>query len=106
MTDVPIDMTKQATSAGLSQKPAGGGSHSGVNSSTHFVDSMEHLLAEIGRIHFLIRSRARSAQAVNRNNDVQGLVISDQEVEELLARPAGTLTFSANLKDALNISNV
>lgn len=56
----------------------------------YFATSLQHLLAELACLEVLIRThvqRARQAQAVAHN--LQGLVISEEEIEALLAQPLG-----------------
>src|SRR5215469_572848 len=67
-----------------------------VNSRSYYATSTEHLLAEMDLIYLLVQLQVRSAQRVAPINDVQGLVITEEEVEGILARPAGTLSFSAH----------
>lgn len=55
-----------------------------------FCDSTDHLLAELERIDLLIQmqvARARRANAAD--NAFQGLVITEQEIDALLASPSG-----------------
>jgi hypothetical protein len=52
--------------------------------------SLEHVLAELERMDLLIRAQVqRARQTVQEEGDLQGLYISEQEVEALLAGPAG-----------------
>jgi hypothetical protein len=62
---------------------------------TYYANSLEHLLAEMDFVQLLVRTHVKAVQSAARVNDVQGLVISEQEVQNLLERPAGTLTFAA-----------
>ena len=77
----------------------------------HYTDSREHILAELERIDLLVQAQVRRARQLHKADDqFQGLVISEQEVDELLARPAGVPRFltapnppgSADLQSALN----
>jgi ATP-dependent 26S proteasome regulatory subunit len=51
--------------------------------------SLEHILAELERIDVLIETQVARARQLNRENEFQGLYISEQEVEALIARPLG-----------------
>ena len=56
----------------------------------HYTTSIQHVLAELERIDLLIRVqvwRARQLRAAD--EEFQGLYISEQEVNALLAAPAG-----------------
>ncbi|MBV8437901.1 MAG: ATP-binding protein [Silvibacterium sp.] len=50
---------------------------------------MEHIFAELERIDLLIQARVGSARQINRENDFQGLYISEKEVDALLEQPLG-----------------
>jgi ATP-dependent 26S proteasome regulatory subunit len=61
----------------------------------YYANSFEHLLAELERIDLLIQAQvSRSRQLHKTDEQFQGLVISEQEVDELLARPTGTPRFA------------
>jgi DNA polymerase III delta prime subunit len=51
--------------------------------------SIEHILAELERIDLLIQIQIRRARQVHQDDEFQGLYISEQEVDALLARPIG-----------------
>jgi AAA+ superfamily predicted ATPase len=52
--------------------------------------SLEHLLDEMGRIDLLIQNQIRRVRGMQPINDgLQGMYISDEEVDELLTRTAG-----------------
>lgn len=52
--------------------------------------SLDHLLAELGRIELLIQAQiARARQVQEADREFQGLYISEQELDALLQRPAG-----------------
>ena len=56
----------------------------------HFVDSREHLLAELERLDLLVRvqvAHVRKLQAAD--EQFRGLYISEQEVDALLNQPIG-----------------
>ena len=54
-----------------------------------FGSSQEHLRAELERIDFYIQAQVRRARRAQHHDDFQGLYISDQEVDDLLARRPG-----------------
>ncbi|HZF08726.1 MAG TPA: AAA family ATPase [Thermoanaerobaculia bacterium] len=55
-----------------------------------FAGSLAHLLAELGRIDLLIRVQvARARRLHEADPEFQGLYVSEQEIDDLLARPAG-----------------
>ncbi|MBI1277540.1 MAG: AAA family ATPase [Anaerolineaceae bacterium] len=57
---------------------------------TYFVNSLQHILAEIERIDILIRSQVARSNALGSGQDeLQGLYISEQEIEILLQKPIG-----------------
>jgi AAA+ superfamily predicted ATPase len=59
-------------------------------SSGHFTDSRGHVLAELERIDLLIRAQvARARDRNDADGEFQGLYISEQEVDTLLAAPRG-----------------
>ena len=51
--------------------------------------SIEHILAELERIDLLIQIQIRRARQLHQDDEFQGLYISEQEVDALLARPIG-----------------
>ena len=64
-----------------------------------FVDSTEHLLAELERIDLLIQMQVQRARQVNAADNVfQGLVITEQEIDTLLSAPSGLPTWMAGLE--------
>jgi SpoVK/Ycf46/Vps4 family AAA+-type ATPase len=57
---------------------------------TYFRDSREHLLAELERLDLLIQCEVRRARARHAADEqFQGLYLSEQEIDEMMARPAG-----------------
>jgi ATP-dependent 26S proteasome regulatory subunit len=63
---------------------------------SYFATSLSHVLAEMERIALLVRMQLRQARQVAESGDqFRGLVISEEEVDEILNRPAGALPFSA-----------
>lgn len=58
--------------------------------------SLQHVLGELERIDFLIRAQVeRARQTVQEEGELQGLYISEQEVDALLAGPAGMPRWAA-----------
>ena len=56
----------------------------------HYATSLQHILAELERIDLLIRVQVwRARQVQQANDEFQGLYISEQEVDALMAEPAG-----------------
>jgi Winged helix domain, variant len=56
----------------------------------YYATSLQHILAELERIDLLIRVQVWRAQQVQKaDSALQGLYISDEEVDALLAKPAG-----------------
>ncbi|MFZ0771173.1 MAG: AAA family ATPase [Candidatus Sulfotelmatobacter sp.] len=51
--------------------------------------SIEHILAELERIDLLIQIQIRRARQLHQDDEFQGLYISEQEVDSLLAQPVG-----------------
>jgi SpoVK/Ycf46/Vps4 family AAA+-type ATPase len=54
-----------------------------------FPRSIEHILAELERIDLLIEAQVRRARQLHKDNDLQGLYISEREVDAILAQPIG-----------------
>ena len=54
-----------------------------------YVRSVDHILGELERIDLLIEAQVRRARQVNKDNDLQGLYISEREVDTILAQPIG-----------------
>lgn len=52
-------------------------------------NSIEHILAELERIDLLIQIQIRHARQLHQDDEFQGLYISEQEVDSLLAQPVG-----------------
>jgi AAA+ superfamily predicted ATPase len=72
-------------------------SRSGPN---YYADSLDHILAELERLDLLVQAQAhRARQRHKADEQFQGLVISEQEVDELLARPAGVPHFACSASD-------
>src|SRR5262245_20607017 len=61
----------------------------------YYANSQEHLLAEIERIDLLIRFQvARTRRLHGSDEQFQGLYISEEELDRLLARPSGAPRWS------------
>jgi hypothetical protein len=62
---------------------------------SYFSSSLEHLLAELQRIHLLVSAQVKRARQMHKADEqFQGLVVSETEVDELLIRPAGVPRFA------------
>ena len=60
-----------------------------------YASSLEHILAEFQRIDLLIRARIQRARETQSTDaELQGLYISEREVDDLLARPLGLPTWA------------
>ena len=59
------------------------------NGSAPYASSIEHILGELERIDLLIQVQIRRARQLHQDDEFQGLYISEQEVDALLARPIG-----------------
>ena len=56
----------------------------------YFSTSLQHILAELERAHLLIRLQVdRARQTSKTYTELQGLYISEEEVDSLMATPAG-----------------
>ena len=56
----------------------------------YYTSSLQHILAELERIDLLVRVEVwRARQVQSADGEFQGLCISEQEVDDLLAEPAG-----------------
>jgi hypothetical protein len=56
----------------------------------YFAHSFQHILAELERIDVLIRLQVARSYVIGSNKDeLQGLYISEQEIEMLLQKPIG-----------------
>lgn len=60
-----------------------------ATSAEPYAASMDHILAELERIDLLIQIQIRRARQLHQEDEFQGLYISEQEVDSLLARPIG-----------------
>jgi SpoVK/Ycf46/Vps4 family AAA+-type ATPase len=56
----------------------------------YYTTSLQHILAELERVDLLIQAQIRRARQVHMaDSEFQGLCISEQEIDELLAQPLG-----------------
>ncbi|MFQ5881376.1 MAG: AAA family ATPase [Candidatus Methylomirabilales bacterium] len=56
----------------------------------HYATSLQHILAELERVDLLIRAQVwRARQGQKADGEFQGLYISEQEIDALLAQPVG-----------------
>ncbi|MFL6199165.1 MAG: hypothetical protein ACJ76J_08315, partial [Thermoanaerobaculia bacterium] len=61
-----------------------------------YTSSLEHVLAELERIDLLIHAQVERARAaVPDQGELQGLYISEQELDALLAQPSGLPRWAA-----------
>src|SRR5262245_53444428 len=60
-----------------------------------FVSSIEHILIELERIDLLIQAQVARARQSHTQEELQGLYISEQEVDALLAQPIGMPRWAA-----------
>ncbi|MBN1814365.1 MAG: ATP-binding protein [Anaerolineae bacterium] len=62
----------------------------------YYTSSLQHILAELERIDLLVRVQVwRARQVQSADGEFQGLYISEQEVDDLLAGPAGLPRWAA-----------
>jgi SpoVK/Ycf46/Vps4 family AAA+-type ATPase len=61
----------------------------GVATAGPFQNSLEHILAEIERIDLLVEAQVGRARQLQKDDEFQGLYISEQEVDTLMAQPIG-----------------
>ena len=67
---------------------------------SYYADSLHHILAELERVDLLVQAQVHRARQRHRADEqYQGLVISEQEVDELLAHPAGVPPFARLASD-------
>jgi SpoVK/Ycf46/Vps4 family AAA+-type ATPase len=63
----------------------------------YFASSLDHLFAEVQRVHLLVAAAVKRARQLHKvEEQFQGLVISEAQVDELLKQPAGTPHFAAD----------
>ncbi|MDL2124545.1 MAG: hypothetical protein LWX51_16050 [Deltaproteobacteria bacterium] len=64
----------------------------------YYTTSLQHILAELERIDLLIQVQVQRARHVQENNcEFQGLCISEQEIDALLAQPIGLSRWASAL---------
>jgi len=63
--------------------------------------SLDHILSELERIDLLIQVQIRRARQLHQDDEFQGLYISEQEVDSLLARPIGLPCWAVTPQDEL-----
>src|SRR6516165_1021813 len=61
----------------------------GLSAAEPFRKSLDHVLAEIERIDLLVEAQVRRARQLHKDDEFQGLYISEQEVDALIAQPIG-----------------
>jgi len=61
----------------------------GLSAAGPFGKSLDHVLAEIERIDLLVEAQVRRARQLHKDDEFQGLYISEQEVDALIAQPIG-----------------
>jgi hypothetical protein len=67
----------------------------------HYATSLDHLLAELERVHLLVAAQVRRARHLhNADEQFQGLVISEEEVDGLLTRSSGLPRFGTGPEPA------
>ena len=59
------------------------------SSADPYGNSFEHILAELERIDLLIEAQVARARQSNKDSEFQGLYVSEQEIDALIAHPIG-----------------
>src|SRR5262245_44050764 len=76
-----------------SLRPGEAGTDSALNDpmpvGTPYTSSIEHILAGIECLDVRIEVQVRHARELQKQDDLQGLYISEQEVDTILAQPIG-----------------
>src|SRR5215467_12606061 len=54
-----------------------------------FLNSVEHIMAELERMDLLVEAQVWRARQLHKSDDLQGLYISELEVDGLLEQPIG-----------------
>jgi ATP-dependent 26S proteasome regulatory subunit len=67
-----------------------------------FAGSLEHILAELERLDLLIEAQIRRVRQSQKQDELQGLYISEQEVDALAAQPIGMPPWAATPLAAAN----
>ena len=73
-----------------------------TESAEPFASSIEHILVELERIDLLIQAQVARARQSHSQEELQGLYISEQEVDALLAQPMGVPRWAAPSGCAIN----
>ena len=74
--------------------------HWSVQTEGHYTTSLDHLLAELGRVHLLVAAQMKRARQLHKADDqFQGLVIAEEEIDELLTRSFATAPEPADWSD-------
>jgi len=60
-----------------------------ISAGEPYGNSLEHVLAELERIDVLIEAQVGRARQLHKDDEFQGLYISEQEVDALMAQPIG-----------------
>ena len=61
----------------------------------HYATSLDHLSAELERVHLLVAAQVKRARQLHKTDEqFQGLVIAEDEVDELLTGPSGVARFA------------
>jgi AAA+ superfamily predicted ATPase len=81
--------TLASSSTNSSRTPGGAAVPSPTRSVDCFHSSIEHILAELEHVDILIEAQVRRARQAQKQDDLQGLYISEQEVDLLMAQPMG-----------------
>lgn len=85
-------MTRRGTEPAAAFEGLSGASSVSPN---HYADSMQHVLAELEWVDLLVQAQVRRQRQQHKADEqFQGLVISEHEVDELLAQPAGIPQFA------------
>jgi hypothetical protein len=61
----------------------------GLSPADPFRESLDHILAELERIDLLVAAQVGRARQSHKDDEFQGLYISEQEVDALMAQPIG-----------------
>src|SRR6266700_7558299 len=71
------------------QHPRDAGAQLPSETGAAFQTSLEHVLAELECLDVLIEAQIRRARECRSHDDLQGLYISELEVDQILAHPIG-----------------
>ncbi|HEY6303630.1 MAG TPA: ATP-binding protein [Terriglobales bacterium] len=88
---LPIGIHPGESKAGLGQWSA--------RTEDQYATSLDHLLAELGGVHLLVAAQVKRARQLHKADEqFQGLVIAEEEVDELLTRSSGLPRFGLALE--------